>query len=170
MEPLTSERDVSGFHSQYRDFDIFLKKKAKEFQDRGISKTFLITEKATNKICAYFSIMPGSFTVHREGKLADVPECVSRIGTIHVYYLASDDDFESEYCHIVKYIINSVRNIVLVHLREFLSVHYISLDADYEGGNSSIEEIYKNAGFTEMHSEEDYNCMILDLYSTSAFS
>lgn len=167
IKPLTENIDVSGFFASYSLYTSFLKNHAKNYKKYGIATTFLICNRESDIIVAYFSLMPGSLNVYNDNIFEKnflpegFPSTAEKIGTIHIYYLAASRDFEDEYYHIVQYIINSVQYLIAKKLSSTFNFKYITLDADCDQGNENIVSIYEKAGFKQIGNDCELPLMIL---------
>lgn len=155
VEKLTERSDVSSFSCEYRNFTDFLKSNAFDLDRCGIATTYLIKEIATQKICAFYTILPGTVKINRATKQSffsdkqDIPPIVDIAGTVHIHHLAADKDFSAQYKHIIRFITNILKHQIITKIDEHMHVSYITLDADIDTDEDLVEK-YEHSGFTEI--------------------
>ncbi len=169
--PLKEDTDVSYFQSRFSTYSEFLKKTAKKTDKVKATKTFLIQDKKSHTIQAYFSIFPDNVEISYSGdmqKKINIPTSINFVGAIQIHQLAASIEFEDNYHHIVKYIVQSVEYLIS-QMTSFLNIRFISLYADNESGNKNVVEIYKKAGFAIFEDKQtpETTFMIYDIYPNS---
>lgn len=163
---LAENSDLSTFSNEYKDYTDFLLENAKELDSSGITKTYLILN-SENKICAYFSILPGIAEI--DGNLREqfpninIPKYADKVGTLHIHHLAGDIDFCKKYKHLIKFIVNYLRAMIINVLSSYLKIMFISLDADINN-DEDIDKKYEKSGFRQVKMNFELPFMLHPVY------
>ena len=159
--------DLQTFSSEYPDYTSFLLENARIMDDAMITQTYLVTEKKDGKIVAYFSVLPGSVSIDKSLRSQfpelTFPAYADKLGTLHIHHLAGDAAFCSEYKHIIRFIVDYLRALVVFELNERLRIGFISLDADINT-DENIDKKYESAGFKQIGMSMELPLMLLPVY------
>ena len=160
--------DLQTFSSEYPEYTSFLLENARTMDEAMITQTYLVVEKSSGKIAAYFSVLPGTVSVDKSLK-AQFPELsfpayADKIGTLHVHHLAGDALFCSGYRHIIRFIMDYLRALIVYRLNDYLRIAFISLDADINT-DEDIEKKYERAGFRRVGMSMELPLMLLPVYT-----
>lgn len=167
IKRLDSNIDTSLFHSEYCDYDLYIKEQAEIYDKFGITQTYLLIEKNTQCIEAYFSIMPDQ--IYFKDKEKKYPNCQPGAGAIKIHMLAASDNLVRRYSHIAEYLIENIIYLI-VNVNQYLNIHYITLDADVPddpfsySANPHIQDVYENIGFVKNDDNGLVVSMFLNIY------
>lgn len=161
--------DLETFSSEYPDYTSFLLENARLMDDALITQTYLVIEESSKKVVAYFSILPGTVSIDKSLKehfpKVSFPAYADKLGTLHIHHLAGDADFCYEYKHIIRFIVDYLRAMVVFKLNEYLQIGFISLDADINT-DENIDKKYEKAGFKQVGMSMELPLMLLPVYDT----
>jgi hypothetical protein len=167
VKKLQEVSDLQTFSSEYPEYTSFLLENARIMDDAMITQTYLVIEKASGKIVAYFSVLPGSVSIDKslKGQFPELvfPSYADKLGTLHVHHLAGDALFCSEYKHVIRFIMDYLRALVVYELNSFLRIGFISLDADINT-DENIDKKYESAGFKQVGMSLELPLMLLPVY------
>jgi len=169
VKKLQEVSNLETFSSEYPDYTSFLLENARLMDDALITQTYLVIENSSKKIVAYFSILPGTVSIDKALKEqfpeVTFPAYADKLGTLHIHHLAGDADFCDEYRHIIRFIIDYLRTLIVFKLNEHLQIGFISLDADINT-DERIDKKYEKAGFKQVGMSMELPLMLLPVYDT----
>ncbi|MBO4508292.1 MAG: hypothetical protein J5747_06595 [Spirochaetaceae bacterium] len=137
----------------YAEYKDFLYKNALDYQNRFISKTYLLIENKTRNIIAYISLASDTVAMKPQEKkkigIDDIPFLF--MPAIKITKLAVSSGYSERYKNIGSYLVAFARLQAYLVNEDFMSCRVLSVDADIEH-NPGVLEFYKKNGFVPLKS------------------
>jgi GNAT superfamily N-acetyltransferase len=144
VEPLSRRHDRTAFDCGNQDLNVFLKQFAGQNEDRGLSRTFVMTEAGEVRVIAYHCISSGavSFEEMPEKRLPRYP-----IPVVHLGRLAVDLHYQGQ--GLGEFLLmDAMRRAQLV--AEQIGVYAVEVRAIDE----AARQFYLRYGFTELKDDK----------------
>ena len=139
---------INDFGSGIEEYDLFIKKYAKEYDDKAISATHLLVSKKNADIISYMTLSSASIGVTpEERKNSDIEEIFfNSFPAIKVGKLAVDSNYRTKYKGIGSLMITLARGFAVDSVRFGIACRFIVVDADVEN-DPEVVEFYRKNGF-----------------------
>jgi hypothetical protein len=148
VEPLSVNHDVNSFTCKNAEYAEFLQQSARRFQEKGVTKTFVVVEKTTGKIAAYISLVTDAAMVEAEEKqtmaLTDFP--FETIPALKVAKLAVDSTVGKAYKHLGSSVLAFAVSVAWVCNCDYAACRVGTVDADIEY-DENLPAFYAKNGF-----------------------
>lgn len=145
VELLAKKHTRQKFDCGEESLNLFLKKYARQNNEKGLGKTFVAVRPGKTEVCGYYTLSSGSVSFE------NVPENLPRypIPTVHLGRLAVDTKMKGN--GIGEFLLIDVLRRTLLVADE-LGIYAIELHAI----NSSAKSFYLKYGFVELNDDEQH--------------
>jgi GNAT superfamily N-acetyltransferase len=145
VEPLSRRHDRGSFDCGNQDLNVFLRQFAGQNEERGLSRTFVITEIGAAQVTGYYSISSGAvgFQETPERRLPRYP-----IPVVHLGRLAVESRFQGQ--GLGEFLLmDAFRRAQLAS--EQIGIHAVEVQAvEVRAIDAAAREFYLKYGFTEL--------------------
>jgi len=146
--PLSSDILLDNFISDYKEYEVFLKRDALYYQEQNISFTHLLVEKATSEIMAYMTLSADAIQLTPDEKnLSDIESIpFSTIPAIKIGKLCVDDSYKMKFKGIGSLMIDFAQGFAFFINENGIACRFLTIDADIEQ-NPSVVRFYEINSF-----------------------
>jgi hypothetical protein len=147
LEQLTQDRTLKEFSCSIAEYNDYLKNDALRSQNDHIALTWLLTERTTEKIVAYMSLIMDAIKLSgAEKELHNLKYPFRTIPAMKIAKLAVDQSFSEKYKGIGTYMLISAEQLALACNSSYCAARFLTVDADIEH-DKGVLTFYEKNGF-----------------------
>ena len=155
FQPFSSTIICENFNCGITEYNNYLFNDALRSMNDHIALTWLLTERSTDKVAAYMSLIMDSIKLSfTEKELHNLNYPFKTIPSMKIAKLAVDSSFSKKYKGIGTFMINSAERLALICNVHYCAARFLTVDADIEH-DEGVMAFYEKNGFTP--NEELYN-------------
>jgi len=141
---LSKDISLDAFESEYREYELFLKDNALNYQEKNISFTHLLLHRKDNGIMAYMTLSTDAIQLTtKEKEHSDMNEVpFSTIPALKIGKLCVDDRYRKLYRGIGSLMIDFARGFAYTINENGIACRFLTIDADVEQ-NPSVVAFYE---------------------------
>lgn len=167
LQSLSAHNKGIAFSCEIQEYADFFTNDAFHYQERAISRTYLLLEKKTSYLLAYMVLIADSIELKRneidDCGMNDIP--FKTFPAIKLAKLAVAGQSRKRYCHLGTLMLHLARGIAIECNETYVACRFLTVDADIEH-NSTVENFYHKAHFVNntRSTTTRVRSMRLDLY------
>jgi len=147
LEPLRVNSDVQGFCCSITEYNDYLVNDALRSMNDHIALTWLLVERATDRIAAYMSLIMDAIKLSfTEKELYHLNYPFRTIPAMKIAKLAVDIYFTENYKGIGSFMIDSAERLAWACNNEYCAARFLTVDADVEH-DEGVLAFYQKNGF-----------------------
>ena len=155
LEPLRVNSDLQGFNCSITEYNDYLVNDALRSMNDHIALTWLLTERTTERIAAYMSLVMDAIKLSfTEKELHHLNYPFRTIPAMKIAKLAVDQSFSGKYKGIGSFMIDSAERLAWACNTDYCACRFLTADADLEHDEGVIS-FYEKNGF--LRNSELYN-------------
>jgi len=146
MEPLGPQKPYKNFDCSISEYNDYLVNDAVRSMNDQVAFTWLLTERSTEKIAAYMSLIMDAIKLSfTEKELHHLKYPFRTIPAMKIAKLAVDKSFSNKYRGIGTFMINSAERLAWACNSSFCACRFITVDADLEHDEGVLSFYEKNS-------------------------
>jgi hypothetical protein len=147
FQSFTSSALSGGFDCGIPEYNDYLFDDALRSMNDHIALTWLLTERTTEKVAAYMSLIMDAIKLSfTEKELHNLNYPFRTIPSMKIAKLAVDGGFSNKYNGIGTFMINSAERLALICNNDYCAARFLTVDADIEHDNGVLV-FYEKNGF-----------------------
>jgi len=155
LRPLRVNSDLQGFNCSITEYNDYLVNDALRSMNDHIALTWLLTERTTERIAAYMSLVMDAIKLSfTEKELHHLNYPFRTIPAMKIAKLAVDQSFSGKYKGIGSFMIDSAERLAWACNTDYCACRFLTADADLEHDEGVIS-FYEKNGF--LRNSELYN-------------
>jgi len=156
LKLLTTETNYTDFDCGITEYNNYLSSDALRSQNDHVALTWLLTERSTNKIVAYMSLIMDSIKLSfTEKELHNLNYPFKTIPSMKIAKLAVDSNFSKKFKGIGTFMIDSAERLTWSCNTHYCAARFLTVDADIEH-DEGVMAFYEKNGFipnAELHNK-----------------
>jgi len=149
LEPFTPSKPLQNFHCPITEYNDYLYNDALRSMNDHIALTWLLTERSTDKIAAYMSLIMDAIKLSfTEKELHHLNYPFRTIPALKIAKLAVDQNFSEKYRGIGTFMVESAVRIAWACNKTYCACRFITVDADLEH-DQGVLSFYEKNGFIQ---------------------
>ncbi|MCL2805056.1 MAG: GNAT family N-acetyltransferase [Treponema sp.] len=147
FQPLVSTTDCKNFNCGISEYNEYLFCDALRSMNDHIALTWLLTERTTEKIVAYMSLIMDAIKLSfSEKELHKLNYPFKTIPSMKIAKLAADREFSKKYKGIGTFMIDTAERLALICNKDYCAARFLTVDADIEH-DEGVLAFYEKNGF-----------------------